>query len=460
MKQAWEMEREFRDAAVPYDRRTNPSNWYQSETVFPQGDDLIRKFWFSNVPGSFAPEIPYQEMAQAWSNQGYDVREAEKLLPEGIALSKTEDMDALRVITARILKALNNAPKDLNHPYHQFEHPMSWEAVLKSLPLEANAFKKQAPIPDDFEQRIYQSWLGQLAGGSFGTAIEGYTGQQIANVYGKIDGYLSPPETTNDDVVYELVFLDVFEKMGASITSEAIAEEWIRQIPFGWSAEWIALRNLNMGIFPPESGSFLNFYSDWIGVQMRGMICGLLSPHDPLEAARLAFIDGVVSHANNGVYGGMFAAVATSLAFHLTDPRQLIKETLNFIPHKSEYALKYRLILDILQAEPNPTTAWEKIDPAFKRYNWIHAYPNLAADLFSLWYGESDFGKSMQLLSLAGHDVDCNAGLVGSVLGVMKPVPRNWAEPLGDLLETYLKGKEKLSIRELAARTARAALKS
>ena len=38
-----------------------------------------------------------------------------------------------------------------------------------------------------------------------------------------------------------------------------------------------------------------------------------------------------------------------------------------------------------------------------------------------------------------------------------RDVPREWAEPLGDLLETYLKGKEKLSIRELAKRTARLA---
>ena len=88
MKQAWQLERELRDAAIPVDRRKQASDWYTSETVFPHGDELIRKFWSSQVPGSFAPEIPYLEMVQAWSNQGYDVSAAEELLPHGIELSR------------------------------------------------------------------------------------------------------------------------------------------------------------------------------------------------------------------------------------------------------------------------------------------------------------------------------------------------------------------------------------
>jgi len=64
---------------------------------------------------------------------------------------------------------------------------------------------------------------------------------------------------------------------------------------------------------------------------------------------------------------------------------------------------------------------------------------------------------TMSLLAKAGNDVDCNAGLVGNVLGVMQAVPKAWAEPIGDLLETYIRGKERLSIRELAQKTARLA---
>jgi hypothetical protein len=41
----------------------------------------------------------------------------------------------------------------------------------------------------------------------------------------------------------------------------------------------------------------------------------------------------------------------------------------------------------------------------------------------------------------------------------MHVAPAPWTAPLGDLLETYLPGKERLSIRQVAARTAHLARK-
>ena len=456
IKKAWQLERELRDSAIPIDRRKHASHWYESDFSAPSGDDLIRLFWNSSVPGSLAPEIPYQEMVQAWSNQGYDVSEAEKLIPIGIALRASDQMEALRVLTVKLLNHLRTAPKIPNHPYNGYAQYSSWDEIVHALPSASQSFPPVLWL-DSFNEKIYWGWLGQLAGGSFGTAIEGYTGTQIAKVYGEVRSYITPPETKNDDVLYELVFLDVFERMGSNITSEEIGVEWIRQIPFGWSAEWVALRNLSMGIFPPESGKFLNFYSDWIGAQMRGMICGMLAPANPLEAIRLSYIDGVVSHASNGVCGEMFAGALTALAFTACDSRKLIQDALNFIPSGSEYAEKAAFVIKTLSENKNPDKAWSLLEKHFERYNWIHSYPNMEADLFSLWYCNDDFTEAMALLAKAGNDVDCNAGLVGNILGVMKGVPPVWADPIGDLLETYIKGKERLSIKELAARTARLA---
>jgi ADP-ribosylglycohydrolase len=450
---AWEMEREIRDNAVPKDRRKNESHWYKSDMTIPYGDELIKKFWKSNVPGSLAPEIPYLEMTQALSNQGYDVSAAENLIPEGIQLFEIGDIDNLRVLTAKLLNALNNAPKIADHPYHQHEYPMSWEEIYRAMPISSQASSSRPEWKNTFKNKIYQGWIGQLAGGSFGTAIEGYIGSQIELIYGEVDSYITTPETTNDDVVYELAFLDAFAKNGRYVTSQQVGLEWIKQIQFGWSAEWIAIRNLNMGIFPPESGRFLNFYSDWIGAQMRGMVCGMLAPAWPVEAARLAFTDAVVSHSNNGVYGEIAAAVMTALSFEMENPRDIIQETLKYLPAKSEYVEKYLIVLDILRTEEDPNIARGRIEPHFIRYNWIHSYPNMAADLHALWYGNGDFSESMKLLAKSGNDVDCNAGLVGNILGIIRDVPRKWSDPIGDLLETYIKGKERLSIRHLAEKT-------
>jgi hypothetical protein len=323
VRAAWEIDRQLRLEAVPLDRRTHASEWYTSSTVFPEGDQLAALFWNARVPGSGAPEIPYVEMVQSMANRGFDMAEAEKLLPMGMELAGKKDRDGLRALTAELLAAIHDAPRDPSSRYWAFEHPSAWEEVAAALAANEDRHNDGPEEVDRFEERIFAGWLGQLAGGSFGTAIEGYHGERIRQVYGTIDTYVTEPETVNDDVVYELVFLDVFERMGRGITSRELGLEWVRQIPFGWSAEWVALHNLKDGILPPVSGSWRNPYSDWIGAQMRGMICGMLAPGWPMEAARLAHIDGVVSHAANGVYGEMYAAVLTSLAFVRREPRRL-----------------------------------------------------------------------------------------------------------------------------------------
>ncbi|MEA5077959.1 MAG: ADP-ribosylglycohydrolase family protein, partial [Anaerolineaceae bacterium] len=110
--------------------------------------------------------------------------------------------------------------------------------------------------------------------------------------------------------------------------------------------------------------------------------------------------------------------------------------------------------LAVVSSQTNALEAWKILDDHYKEYNWIDAHPNIAAVIVSLWYGELDMTECFSVLAKCGLDVDCNGGLVGNVLGVIQPVPEQWAGPLGDLLETYLPGKAKLSIKELAERTA------
>ncbi len=454
-RRAWEIDRDLRLSAIPLDRRVNASQWYTSSTVFPTGDDLIALFWNARVPGSGAPEIPYVEMVESMANRGFDMTEAETLLPVGLERAARKDAAGLRALTAELLASIWSAPKDPSSPYWKYEHPETWAGVEAAMPARQN--DRYVRSVHGLEKKILAGWQGQLAGGSFGTAIEGYHTDRIREVYGTIDRFITAPETVNDDVVYELVFLDVFERSGRALSSRELALEWVRQIPFGWSAEWIALHNIASGILPPASGSYRNPYSDWIGAQMRGMICGMLAPGWPREAARLAHLDGVISHSANGVYGEIYSAVLTSLSFLGTDTRDLLEEAARYLPARSEYADVVKKCLHVVQADADPASAWHTLDRQFEQYNWIHAYPNIAADILALWFGQGDMTRSFSLLAHAGLDVDCNAGLVGNVLGVMNGVPESWSGPLGDKLETYLKGKEKLSIITLAERTARLA---
>lgn len=451
---AWQAERDIRRSAVPLDRRLHPSSWCEQTAAEKGQDEVMFMLWESSVPGSGAPECLYREAAQSMENQGFDESVAVSLIPEGLLLARSGDAPALRVLTAHYLDALFAAPQDPLCSYLGFEHPGSWDEVLSRLPA---AHTPQEEQPAGVEEKTLAGWVGQLAGGAFGTAIEGYTGQRISEIYGDVRSYVTDPETMNDDVVYELALLDAFESHGRGLTSQDIADEWLRQIPFGWSAEWIAIQNLRAGLTPPGSGSYRNPYSDWIGVQMRGMICGMLAPGRPLEAVRLAHLDGVVSHVANGVYGGMYAAALTALAYVRDDPRVVAVEAAGYVPLGSEYAAVLHECLDMVTRESDVSSALAWAEQRFEQYNWIHVYPNMAVDIISLWYGGRDITESFALLARGGLDIDCNAGLVGTVLGVMGGVPAVWADPIGDRLETYIPGKERLSIHALAERTARLA---
>jgi ADP-ribosylglycohydrolase len=293
-----------------------------------------------------------------------------------------------------------------------------------------------------------------------GTAIEGYTTENIRKAFGEVRDYVRKPNTYNDDITYEIAFLRALEKKGKALASADIAEEWVAMVPFGWSAEEFALKNIKLGIYPPMSGRLNNPYREWIGAQMRGVICGMVAPGNPYEAARYAFMDGVVSHYNNGVLGEVFNAVMASLAYIKDDIRDIVREAVSLIPSDSEYYAVVSFALNCCLEAETWEGAWKRCEKRFERYNWIHAYPNAAAEVIALWFGKCDFDETMYISAMQGYDVDCNAAQIASVVAIITGaggIAEKWTAPIGDILNTYLRGEKEISIRELSGQTVAAA---
>ena len=265
------------------------------------------------------------------------------------------------------------------------------------------------------------------------------------------------PNTYNDDITYEIAFLKALERKGKDLQPADIAEEWAALIPFAWSAEEWAIKNIKMGIYPPESGYLHNPYREWIGAQMRGAVCGMVAPNQPLLAAKLAYMDGIVSHYNNGVIGEIFNAVMTSLAYNLNDVREILDLTIHhYIPKNSEYYSVVNYALKICKENTDWESAWEIIIDKYKHYNWIHAYPNAAAEIVSLWFGNNDFDETIHICAMVGYDVDCNAAQIATILGIInqeKTLKEKWTEPIGDTLKTYIRANKTISIKELSKYT-------
>lgn len=448
---AWEKAYFLLQNADPVVLDEEEQTWQFMNEMETFHDTFLKVLWHSNVPGSGAPEMLMVGAVQSMYNMGYRTDELEPLLAEGEQAFERGDMQQLQRITARIFRELERLPRDEQSPYWRYKPYASWPAYERQIRFPS--YGSYDVYGEDFADRIHAGWTAQIVGGALGTALEGYTSRKLRETFGDIRGYVRKPNTYNDDITFEIAFLHAFDKEGYHVTSDAIAEEWVALVPSGWSAEEIALKNIRNGVYPPDSGTFHNPFREWIGAQMRGAICGMVAPGDPKQAAELAWRDAVVSHSNNGVLGEIFNAVLVSLAFVERDIRTVVEKAVDMIPADSEYYHFVSTALAWCREHRNWRETWERCETKFKEYNWVHAYPNAMAQVVALWYGNGDFDETMHIVAMAGQDVDCNAAQIGCALGVMHgpaAIDRKWTDPIGDRLDTYLRGMKTMSIRELS----------
>ena len=459
MKQhAWQLEQELTRNAKPQPAEDQDAAWGGISTFEQQNDDLLKMQWYSRVPGSQAPERLMVAAVQAMENRGMQLPNSGEILDEALAAFERGDLAALHIAHMRLQNAIGRARPVGDHPYWSYTLYHSFDELRQDM-----SFPSVEPYREtrhEYLERLYGGWLAQIVAGALGTAIEGYTSSALQETYGEIRDFVVEPTTFNDDVTYELAFLKALELHGREVGSRHIAEQWVALIPFGWSAELVTLRNLRQGIEPPESAMFRNPFYEWVGAQMRGAICGLVAPGDPAAAAELAWIDGVVSHAYNGVLGEVFNAVLASLGFVMDDARSAMEAAVAAIPENSEYGAVVRYALDQAKTHDRWEPAWRAVEAKLQTYNWVHAYPNAAAEVIALWYGNGDFDETLHINAMCGQDVDCSAAQALTLLGVMQTaagIPSKWKDRVGDELKTYVRGMKTLSIRELAEWTARAA---
>lgn len=91
-------------------------------------------------------------------------------------------------------------------------------------------------------------------------------------------------------------------------------------------------------------------------------------------------------------------------------------------------------------------------------HDWCHTISNAQIVSIALLWGEMDLEKTLSIAVIPGFDTDCNGATAGSILGVMlgaKALPEKWTAPLNDTLASGVDGFGRVSIREMACRTAR-----
>ncbi|MFD0715893.1 ADP-ribosylglycohydrolase family protein [Paenibacillus sp. GCM10027626] len=313
-------------------------------------------------------------------------------------------------------------------------------------------------IPAHYLEKIYAGYLGMNIGIRLGAPVEPtiWTYERIKNTYGDITGYVKEYKNfaADDDANGPFYFLRALydDAIDRDIEPNDVARAWLNYARegvgmfwwggYGISTEHTAFTNLKRGIPAPQSGSIEQngaAIAEQIGGQIFIDTWGLVNPCNPKKAADFGEAAARVSHDGEGVHGARFFCAAISKAFETDDINEIIEAGLAQIPPASLYTAVARAVLAFHADNPGDFRACRDMlerEWGYDRYPGVcHMIPNAGVCILALIYGQGDFSRTVEIATMCGWDTDCNAGNVGTVLGVacgMKGIPDKYRKDIND----------------------------
>lgn len=278
--------------------------------------------------------------------------------------------------------------------------------------------------------------LGLAIGDAMGAPAENLTAEEIAARWGPVTGFLTDRPSGTDDTEYAAFSALLLLSHGASLTSDDVADAWVLHLagrsggfPGAGFSELGTIENLRAGLRPPASGRHLHSWSD--GLAMRSAVHGVYAAGDPALAARLAAVDGSVSHSGEGVHAGV--AVAAAVAVAMTDPSpvaDIAAAALDAVPADSWTARSLRSAL--VHAGDVPAL----LDAVVVRsYPWTDLAPEAVALAFGAFLAaEGSFAAAVTGAVSMGRDADTTAAIAGALAGAhggLGAVPPDWQAQIG-----------------------------
>ncbi|MBO3763369.1 MAG: ADP-ribosylglycohydrolase family protein [Thermoproteota archaeon] len=276
--------------------------------------------------------------------------------------------------------------------------------------------------------------LGKNAGGTLGGPLERIYGEEkMFDVwwYPKlVEGGIP-----NDDLEIQLVWLQALKERGIFITARDLAEYWLDHVLYNPDEYGLHKTNLRLGLQPPVSGWYNNWFKDCMGSPIRSEIWACIAPGSPNVAAMYAYQDAICDHAGGeGVFGEVFNAVIESSAFLINDVRKLINLGLSVIPENSLTSKAIRTAIQCYESGLDWKEARQRVKEV--AYSPIAQFSpiNLGFQTIGLLYGKN-FGDAICKAVNCGWDTDCTGATVGALLGIIhgaNSLPQEWIKPLSN----------------------------
>lgn len=312
----------------------------------------------------------------------------------------------------------------------------------------------------DYLEKVYAGFLGMNIGIRLGAPVEPsiWDARTIERFYGDIRGYVKDFRhfAADDDVNGPVLFLRALDDMRheGMVSPGDVADAWLNYARegvglywwggYGVSTEHTAYLNLLSGIPAPQSGSIAQngkTLAEQIGGQIFIDTWGLIAPGDPERAARDARIAASVSHDGEGLSGAAFIAACIAKAFETSSVAEIVRAGYEQIPQDSLYRAVLSAVEAFYHQRPDDWKACRAMleaDWGYDKYpGACHIIPNAGVCALALWYGKGDFARTVEIATMCGWDTDCNAGSVGTILGVaagLSGIPEHYRAPINDLI--------------------------
>ncbi len=264
-----------------------------------------------------------------------------------------------------------------------------------------------------YRDKVHGCWLGKSLGGAIGGP---FAGRLEA-----LDLPLEFPDSAleNDDLDLQLIGLAVLRQHGLRISAAELADAWLAHQRCPHDEYGVALANLRMGLRPPVSGYYNNWFKDAMGAPIRAELWACLFPGQPRRAAWYACQDAQVDHWGEGVYGEIFLAALESMAFIEPDLQVGMGTALAFIPEGCRVHRAVTLAMRSFADGESLADSRQRVLHHFGHHNYTDCPQNLAFVALGLLHGRGDFLASIVGAANCGYDTSCTAATVGAIAGVV-----------------------------------------
>ena len=291
------------------------------------------------------------------------------------------------------------------------------------------------------QDRVRGALVGQAVGDALGAPTEGLSRVEIIDRWGWVADFIDEDPAGTDDTEYSVVTAQLLLAHGHQLTEDDVTRKWrstladqVGGFSGGGFSEMTAINHLRDGRSAPQTGHDNHeMWSD--GTAMRVGPIGAFCAGDPQEAARLAAIDGSVSHARDGIYcGQLVAASVAAAASGEASIETIITTGLERVPMDS---WTYRAVSEAVRVGGESRNIADALDrltqsTVIRHYPWADVAPEAVGLAFGLLAAaHGDYEASVIAAVNIGRDADTIAAIVGAIAGARwgyDAIPRHWRE--------------------------------